>query len=65
MAGLDVGNFQVTCSFCPHSVAQGTAYPVTEISTKEFPGGSFAEVMTAICPCRTKFPNKDGCYCDI
>jgi len=33
--GRVVGNFQVTRSFCPHSVALGCCHPVTEMSTKE------------------------------
>jgi hypothetical protein len=30
--------FQVTQSFCVHSVDLGSAQPLTEASTKEFPG---------------------------
>ena len=34
-----LGNFQVTFSFCLHSVALGSNQPVMEMSTKEFPWG--------------------------
>jgi hypothetical protein len=37
--GRVLGKFQVTCSFCQHSVALGSTQPVTEMSTKEFPWG--------------------------
>jgi hypothetical protein len=32
-------NFQVSSSFCPHSVAIGSTQPVAEISIQEFPCG--------------------------
>ena len=35
--GRNVGNFQLTHSFYPLSVALGSTQPVTEMSTKEFP----------------------------
>lgn len=35
--GRGLRNFQVTSSFCPHSVAPGSTQPPTETSTKEFP----------------------------
>jgi len=34
-----LGNFKVTYSFCPHSVALGSTHPLTEKTTKEFPWG--------------------------
>ena len=37
--GRTLGNFQVTCSACPHSVALASTQPVTERSTKELPWG--------------------------
>jgi len=39
MPGSILGNFQVTCSFCAHSLSQESTQPPTEMSTKEFPGG--------------------------
>ena len=37
--GRALGNFQVTSSFYPHSVALGSTQPLAEMSTKEFPWG--------------------------
>jgi hypothetical protein len=34
-----LGNFKITSSFCPHSVALGFTHHLTEMSTKEFPWG--------------------------
>jgi hypothetical protein len=33
-----LGKFRVTYSFCAHSLALGSTQPLTEMSTKEFPG---------------------------
>jgi hypothetical protein len=38
-AGGSGFDFQVTCSFCPHSLALGATQPLTEMSTKVFPWG--------------------------
>jgi len=39
ISGRVFGNFQLSYSFCPHSVALGSILPLTEMSTKEFPWG--------------------------
>ena len=42
-----LGNFQVTYSFCPHSLAPGSTQPLTEMSIKEFPWGKVGLARTA------------------
>jgi len=37
--GRVFGNFQVTCSFCPHLVAIWSTQTLTEMSAKERPWG--------------------------